>query len=205
VPANALYFMLYERTKKQMDKLYAPAAPAIGGLVARTVAVFVTSPLELVRTYMQSHAKPPSGQRGVWGLLRDQVRTGGVVNLWIGLSATLSRDVPFSVIYWSAYELIKSNMSPHANGFLLHFASGAGAGLLAAGVTTPIDVVKTRRQMYLDASHPHYPTRMSDIYTTIVAEEGVRGLFKGFVPRVAKVAPSCAIMVASYEFFKQIV
>jgi len=46
---------------------------------------------------------------------------------------------------------------------------------------------------------------MSDIYTTIVAEEGVRGLFKGFVPRVAKVAPSCAIMVASYEFFKQIV
>jgi solute carrier family 25 protein 39/40 len=37
-----------------------------------------------------------------------------------------------------------------------------------------------------------------------VEEEGMRGLVKGIVPRTAKVAPACALMIASYEFFKQL-
>lgn len=38
----------------------------------------------------------------------------------------------------------------------------------------------------------------------IVQEEGFGGLFKGIVPRTVKVAPACALMIASYEFFKQL-
>ena len=32
--------------------------------------------------------------------------------------------------------------------------------------------------------------------------EGLGALFAGVVPRVAKVAPSCAIMISTYEFGK---
>ncbi|VDM79970.1 unnamed protein product [Strongylus vulgaris] len=31
---------------------------------------------------------------------------------------------------------------------------------------------------------------------------GVRALFAGVVPRVVKIAPSCAVMIGSYEYFK---
>jgi solute carrier family 25 protein 39/40 len=41
----------------------------------------------------------------------------------------------------------------------------------------------------------------------IAQREGVGALFAGLGPRLAKVAPSCAIMIASYEmgktFFRQ--
>jgi solute carrier family 25 protein 39/40 len=50
----------------------------------------------------------------------------------------------------------------------------------------------------------HYPPSSRAILRAIVEEEGMRGLFKGIVPRTAKVAPACALMIASYEFFKQL-
>ena len=45
---------------------------------------------------------------------------------------------------------------------------------------------------------------MWEIAKNIVKEEGLKGLSKGLVPRVAKVAPSCAIMISSYEFCKNL-
>lgn len=39
---------------------------------------------------------------------------------------------------------------------------------------------------------------MSRIYNT----EGIKGLFKGYVPRIVKVAPACAIMISTYEYGK---
>jgi len=88
--------------------------------------------------------------------------------------------------------------------FLFNFLSGAGAGVLAASLTTPIDVVKTRRQMSLTTAEQHYPTSSIAILRTIFQDEGIGGLFKGVIPRTAKVAPACALMITSYEFFKQV-
>ena len=34
--------------------------------------------------------------------------------------------------------------------------------------------------------------------------DGVAGFFRGVVPRVTKIAPSCAIVIASYELLKSL-
>lgn len=34
-------------------------------------------------------------------------------------------------------------------------------------------------------------------------EHGYSGLYAGLAPRVAKIAPACAIMIGSYEFCKE--
>jgi solute carrier family 25 protein 39/40 len=36
-----------------------------------------------------------------------------------------------------------------------------------------------------------------------VSEHGYGGLYAGLVPRVAKIAPACAIMIGSYEVCKE--
>ena len=38
----------------------------------------------------------------------------------------------------------------------------------------------------------------------ITRNEGLRALFTGFSARIAKIAPSCAIMISSYEGAKQL-
>lgn len=46
------------------------------------------------------------------------------------------------------------------------------------------------------------PQTTTEIITKLYNQFGVRGLFTGLVPRVVKVAPACAIMIATFEYGK---
>eukprot|EP00198_Chlamydomonas_reinhardtii_P006915 XP_001696251.1 mitochondrial substrate carrier protein [Chlamydomonas reinhardtii] len=76
--------------------------------------------------------------------------------------------------------------------------AGSTAGAIAAVVTTPFDVVKTRLQM---GDVRQRQTGMQ-VLRQVVAAEGPAGLFKGWGPRAARTAPACAVVVASYEVLK---
>jgi solute carrier family 25, member 39/40 len=111
------------------------------------------------------------------------------------------------------------NHETHATTFVDSFIAGAGSGAVASVVTTPFDVGKTRQQVYRHAGDDGgAPAQKTSIKPGVVSpeersmprflyhifkEEGVRGLFKGWVPRCLKVAPACAIMISSYEVGKR--
>ena len=98
----------------------------------------------------------------------------------------------------------------HTETFVDSFAAGALSGAFASIVTTPFDVGKTRTQVYHDAPkgsvaqvHPAEEMNMVRLLWHIFKTEGASGLFKGWAPRVLKVAPACAIMISSYEVGKR--
>jgi len=219
VPTTMIYFTAYEKLKFVISDQYvkyqqlrgvtqdAAASPmwaslTAGGL-ARTFAVTIVNPLELVRTKMQSQRMKLTQVRSC---IKDLVKTRGIVGLWSGYTATLLRDVPFSALYWPLYEHTKTLFG--YDSFFVNFTSGAVAGSVASTVTLPFDVLKTIKQIeigerdIMQVSKGQARTNQQ-IVRDILREQGARGLFSGLTPRILKVAPACAIMISSYEFFKK--
>lgn len=225
IPATVLYFVAYEQIRtrvkdfhsKQVGKTDQPFwIPLFAGASARVVSASVVSPLELIRTKMQSQKLT---YFEVGGALRSHIQVHGLIpGLWKGLGSTLLRDVPFSGIYWLNYEGLKSAFNQQTPTFGFSFGAGAIAGSIAAVCTTPFDVVKTHQQIELgekelyagskkiasEKNLQEKPIRKTthSILRQIWQQNGISGIFTGVVPRVAKVAPACAIMVATFEYGK---
>uniref|UniRef100_A0A8V0ZV80 Mitochondrial glutathione transporter SLC25A39 n=1 Tax=Gallus gallus TaxID=9031 RepID=A0A8V0ZV80_CHICK len=239
VPATVIYFTTYDQLR---DYLHARTGsrghhiPLLAGALARLGAVTLISPLELIRTKMQSRQL---SYRELRVCIQSAVAQDGWLSLWRGWGPTVLRDVPFSgmavgwgvgdtggdapqshrsagtpllpALYWFNYELVREWLCRQTRldeaTFMVSFVSGAISGTVAAVLTLPFDVVKTQRQIQLGDSelHPAAASKPSSTWLLlrrIRAESGTRGLFAGFLPRVIKVAPACAIMISTYEFGK---
>lgn len=220
VPTTMIYFTTYEQLKYVINAQYVKYQQLRGvgleasesnpvwvsltaGGLARTWAVSLVNPLELVRTKMQSQRMKFYQVRSC---IKDLVKTRGIPGLWSGYTATLLRDVPFSALYWPLYEYTKTLFDNDS--FCVNFVSGAVAGSVASTVTLPFDVIKTTKQLEIGEKdimqvHRGVARTNKQIVQDILRQQGARGLFSGLTPRILKVAPACAIMISSYEFFKK--
>lgn len=226
--------------KKYSKEYYIPL---IAGSVARVAAAIAVSPIEMFRTRMQATSGSTTGifKQTLSGLHR-MTQTQGYTSLWRGLTLTMWRDVPFSGFYWWGYEALRKSMSEarqitydklhqnqssnddrirpaenHTTTFIDSFSAGAISGAIAAFVTTPFDVGKTRQQVYRHTGDDLLTSARSKATAGktipeelsmprflyhIFKEEGFGGLIKGWAARCLKVAPACAIMISSYEVGK---
>ncbi|RKP07198.1 mitochondrial carrier domain-containing protein [Thamnocephalis sphaerospora] len=229
VPSTIMYYVGYEHIRDFLMTAFSDSAythqyaPLISGGMMRAVTATVISPLELVRTQMQSHGETPA--QTCLGVLRGvahMMQREGPRSLWRGLEPTLWRDVPFSgkhtalantagcvAVYWLGYESIKRGLARNnheetgvAREFQNAFLAGAASGMIASVLTTPFDVAKTRMQVQDTTGHRQSKS-MLHVLRTIAQQEGMSGLTRGITARVAKVAPSCAIMIGCYEVGKR--
>jgi solute carrier family 25 protein 39/40 len=208
VPAATIYMVTYDHLLKNVaPELSFPAtlSPLVSGIVARTLVSTVASPLELLRTNLQAtpkSASEPRTLRSVTVELRDLARSQGLRSLWRGVGPTLWRDVPFSGIYWANYEAWRAALEQRGyQGPSASFLCGVISGTTAAILTSPFDVLKTRRQALL-MSLPE-SSRVSaaswPLIIKILRTEGGSALFAGLSPRIAKIAPACGVMIACFE------
>ncbi|KAF2766332.1 mitochondrial carrier [Teratosphaeria nubilosa] len=233
IPGNVIYFAGYDWLRSSprspmVGRVRNEYQPLVGGSVARVLAAICVSPIEMLRTRMQA---TQAGEKGVLsatiGGLKDMVGVEGYSSLWRGLTLTLWRDVPFSALYWWGYEYgrkwldetrtrttflpgwdHKAELS-HSALLMDSFIAGAASGGIAAFVTTPFDVGKTRQQTFMhDAKNKVKDApegrSMPRFIWHISRTEGAAGLFKGWAARCLKVAPACAIMISSYEIGKKL-
>ncbi|KAF5374896.1 hypothetical protein D9758_000221 [Tetrapyrgos nigripes] len=206
VPSSTSYMLTYDHLLNVVFPPLLPASivPLASGMVARTTISTIASPLELIRTNLQStppSADKPHTLRSILSSIRVLVREQGTRVLWRGLGPTLWRDVPFSGIYWAGYETCKQAFARQGHaGAWVAFISGALSGTTAALITSPTDVIKTRRQaLIMSSSSTTAVTSTFPLLKQIVRSEGVSALFAGLTPRIAKIAPACGIMIACFE------
>lgn len=226
LPATVVYFTMYDQLKSNLfSSVSTSYAPLMSGITSRVISSTLVSPFELIRTKAQSMVEV-NGSSALYKKLGNDVvkmiRTQGIYVLWKGLWPTLWRDVPFSAIYWQLYETGKlrciqegSNKNDKSGAdwrerFISSFGIGAASGMVAATITLPFDVAKTRQQIawtnseFVGGNKIQCNISMLNIMKDILKNEGIRGLFAGLTPRILKVAPACAIMISSYEACKLI-
>eukprot|EP01135_Chromosphaera_perkinsii_P001149 Nk52_evm6s159 gene=Nk52_evmTU6s159 len=176
--------------------LYAEIAAGAGAGFCQVIA---TNPMEIVKIQLQVaalHLKPGQAKPSALQVVRKM----GIRGVYKGTSATLLRDVPFSMVYFPSYANIKEALAGEDGrtsfpGVLL---SGTIAGAIGAACSTPADVVKTRLQVKPREGEQVYknvPDTIKKIYT----QEGPSAFFKGVVPRMCIVAPLFGIALTVYE------
>ncbi|CCM01937.1 uncharacterized protein FIBRA_04010 [Fibroporia radiculosa] len=204
IPSASSYMLAYDHLLNVTLPPLLPSAivPLCSGMLARTMTSTVMSPLELVRTNLQSTPLSPDNPhtlRSVLTSVRGLTQVHGFQYLWRGLGPTLWRDVPFSGLYWAGYEICKKAFVREGfTGPQVAFVSGAISGTTAAFFTSPFDVLKTRQQaVSMQSGGPNAPT--FSLALRILRTEGMRALYAGFLPRVVKIAPACGIMISCFE------
>lgn len=88
---------------------------------------------------------------------------------------------------------------------LRNFIAGTLGGILATTVNTPFDVVKTRIQSFIPGPGvvSEYRWALPGV-VKIAREEGVRGLYRGYVPKVLRLGPGGGILLVVFDVVSSI-
>jgi solute carrier family 25, member 38 len=197
------------------DEEGKPALPALRtfslGAFSRATAAVVFCPITVVKTRMEYGAVSGVRYRNTLHALVTIGRQERLRGLFSGLGPTLLRDAPYSGLYLVMFTHLRDRLdaagysgSPH-----LSFLAGALAGSLATFATHPPDVVRTRLQLRHNLSlgggggggggvpPPPLPTS----YAAIVRQEGLRALWTGVTPRIARRTLQQGMTWTIFEWF----
>ena len=171
-------------------------AASLGEIAACAVRV----PTEVVKQRAQARQYPSSmsalssilSQRSAIGL------TGVWRELYRGWSITVFREVPFTVIQFPLWEALKSfRLRQTGESKITAWESGligSFAGAVAAGITTPLDVLKTRMMLAKEKRG------VVGLAKEVWAEGGAGSFFRGIGPRTMWISIGGAIFLGSYQW-----
>ncbi|RAL06213.1 solute carrier family 25 member 42 [Aspergillus ibericus CBS 121593] len=209
IPYSAVQFGSYNFYKKFAESSPNAELPAVHRLIcggaAGITSVTITYPLDIVRTRLSiqsasfaglSHREAGERLPGMFTTMVLIYRNeGGIVGLYRGIIPTVAGVAPYVGLNFMTYESVRKSLTPEGDttpGPLRKLLAGAISGAVAQTCTYPFDVLRRRFQINTMSGMGYQYTSIMDAVRAIVAEEGLRGLFKGIVPNLLKVAPSMA-------------
>lgn len=142
---------------------------------------------------MQVHG---STYRSLTHCAREIFRTEGFSAFYVSYPTTLCMTVPFTATQFMAYESLSTIMNPKKEyDPITHCVAGGLAGAFAAGITTPLDVIKTLLQTR-GLSQKDEIRNVRGLFhaaSIIKREFGWSGFMRGWRPRIISTMPSTAI------------
>lgn len=170
------------------------------GCSAGATESFVVVPFELVKIKLQDKTSTFAGPMDV---VKQVIKKEGVLGLYAGMEATFWRHVWWNGGYFGSIHQVRA-MLPKAEtpqGQLFNnFLSGAVGGFVGTVLNTPFDVVKSRIQgaSKVPGVVPKYNWTYPALLT-IMREEGPAALYKGFTPKVLRLAPGGGVLLLVVE------
>ncbi|KAL6712593.1 Pyrimidine nucleotide transporter, mitochondrial [Coniothyrium glycines] len=224
VPARAINFYVYGNGKGFISTHFnngqeAPWVHLCSAAAAGIVTGTATNPIWLVKTRLQLDKNTHSDGRGrlyknALDCTMQTIRKEGVRGLYRGLTASYL-GVTESTLQWMLYEQMKLSLARREERIAAtgraptlwdqtvswtgKVSAAGSAKFIAALVTYPHEVVRTRLRQAPQQDGRQKYTSLIQCFKLIWKEEGMAALYGGLVPHMFRVVPSAAIMFGTYE------
>ncbi|KAI7858339.1 mitochondrial carrier domain-containing protein, partial [Circinella umbellata] len=222
IPARSINFYTYGNGKKLYTELNQGKETVGVHLISAATAGIITStatnPIWVVKTRLQ--LQQPVGTKNKNGMMARRytssldctlhiLKEEGIRGLYKGMSASYL-GVAEGTIQWVTYEHLKKKwIAPHHHnensiggksieGWIGNIGAAAVAKLVAACITYPHEVIRTRlRQPAENGIHKY--TGLVQCLKLVAKEEGIGALYGGMTAHLLRVVPNAAIMFFCYE------
>lgn len=208
---------LYEPTKQLLSRGDAAQASlamkVCSGAITGAAGSVLANPFDLVKVRMQS--VPGSGGRSCYPSVAAAISAihsegGGIRGLWRGTGATVKRAALLTASQVPTYDHVKHTLVDGgylSEGYHCHLLCSMVAGFIAAAVTSPADLVKSRLMV-----QPVDPATgrgllysgLSDCFVKVVRSEGFLALFKGFHTQWLRIGPHTTVSLMVFEEFRRL-
>ncbi|XP_057265590.1 mitochondrial dicarboxylate carrier [Pezoporus wallicus] len=177
-----------------------------GGL-ASCGAACCTHPLDLLKVHLQTQQEV---KMRMMGMAMHVIRNDGFLALYNGLSASLCRQMTYSLTRFGIYETARDRLGRGSQGpppFYQKVLLGAVGGFTGGLVGTPADLVNVRMQN--DVKQPpsqrrNYSHALDGMYR-VLREEGLKKLFSGATMASSRGALVTVGQLSCYDQAKQLV
>jgi len=213
-PESAIKFMAYEQLKqyirgestRDLSMYERFAAGSVAGCISQT-SIY---PLEVLKTRL---ALRTTGQyRGIADAAQKMYSREGFQVFFRGYIPNLLGIIPYAGIDLAIYETLKKSwLRNHSESdrpsVLILLGCGTVSSTCGQISSYPLALVRTRLQAAIAletvGGGPSTPLTMTGVFRTIIATEGLAGLYRGITPNFMKVAPAVSISYVVYEHCRQ--
>jgi len=199
--------LIFALTPKRTSESLTTAELAAAGFLSAVPTTLVTAPVERAKVLLQvqGQAGSQTKYKGVADVLKHLYKEGGIKSIFRGTGATLARDGPGSAAYFAAYEVTKKALTPAGSspselnlGAIV--LAGGTAGVAMWSLAIPPDVLKSRIQSAPSGTY----SGLLDCARKTIAADGVRALWKGFGPAMARAFPANAATFLGVEASRKV-
>ncbi|KAJ8600568.1 hypothetical protein CTAYLR_008170 [Chrysophaeum taylorii] len=186
-------------TKRVPDSVMSkdPSVRFIASAMGAGCAEIATLPIDVTKVRLQTATRPTSQ----FGVARSIIVHEGFSALWKGLAPALVRQCSYTGLSLVLYEPIRDaiagkDVAKHEMPFWKRVLAGGTAGGTSIFVMNPTDVLKARMQNSRDR------LSLGGTLHQIWRHSGLRGLWAGSTPNVARCFVGNAAELGCYDQFK---
>ena len=175
---------------------------AVSGATGAACLVAAGAPFDTVKLRIQMGVF-----NGPIAAFRQMIRNEGLLSLWKGAGTAFNSAVIENTVIFSVNGLLRrlhlaERPEGHEETIVEHLLTGAITGIFSSTAICPAEVVKVRMQYLRNNvvdSEVHFRDGWQCMMHIIRNEGGVRGLFAGLSPLMARDIPFNAIFFTSYR------
>uniref|UniRef100_H3D0N3 Mitochondrial S-adenosylmethionine carrier protein n=1 Tax=Tetraodon nigroviridis TaxID=99883 RepID=H3D0N3_TETNG len=203
-PGAAAFFVTYDCTKSLLGAggpLAAPHMAPVTHMLAASLGE--TDECESLSPRRKGQTQAQIARSGcIYRFILSLLKMEATTKIFCGTKSSLSLSlIPFSLVQFPLWEYFKTLWSwkqGHTLDSWQAAVCGAFAGAVAAFVTTPLDVAKTRIMLAkagTSTAEGNIPLVLYDVWKS----RGLTGLFAGSVPRVTFISLGGFFFLGAYE------